>query len=65
MANELIAEAITEHYGERCPDTVEGCACCDAWAEYDALSRPAAPVEGVETVKSSPAAGRQALKGGE
>ena len=30
-----------------------------------ALSRPAAPVEGLETVKSSPAAGRQALKGGD
>ncbi|WP_435657231.1 hypothetical protein [Brucella pituitosa] len=29
------------------------------------FTRPAAPVEGLETVKSSPAAGRQALKGGD
>lgn len=28
-------------------------------------TRPAAPVEGLETVKSSPAAGRQFLKGGD
>lgn len=28
-------------------------------------TRPAAPVEGLETVKSSPAAGRQVLKGGD
>lgn len=30
-----------------------------------ALSRLAAPVEGLETVKSSPAAGRQVLKSGD
>ncbi|PRA84807.1 hypothetical protein CQ054_14410 [Ochrobactrum sp. MYb29] len=28
-------------------------------------TRPAAPVEGLETVKSSPAAGHQVLKGGD
>ncbi|MGC0052692.1 hypothetical protein ACNSPG_06450 [Brucella pituitosa] len=45
MANELIAAAISEHYGERCPDFDADCFCCKAWAEYDALTRPAAPVE--------------------
>lgn len=33
-----IEEAITEYYGPRCPDVYPGCPCCDAWAEYDALS---------------------------
>ncbi|MDX5412885.1 MAG: hypothetical protein LPK02_07540 [Rhodobacterales bacterium] len=32
-----IKEAITEHYGPRCPDTEPGCPCCDAWAEFDLL----------------------------
>jgi len=32
-----IEQALTEHWGERCPDTEPGCPCCDAWAEYDAL----------------------------
>lgn len=32
-----IEQAITEHFGGRCPDFSEGCACCDAWAQYDAL----------------------------
>lgn len=32
-----IAEAITAHWGERCPDTEPGCPCCDAWAQFDAL----------------------------
>lgn len=31
----LIEEAITEYYGERCPDFAEGCTCCEAWAEFD------------------------------
>lgn len=34
----LIPEAITEAFGERCPDFDPGCACCRAWAEYDALT---------------------------
>lgn len=32
-----IDEAITNWFGERCPDAVAGCPCCDAWAELDAL----------------------------
>lgn len=38
---DYIAEAITEAYGERCPDFVEGCACCEAWKQYDALKAAA------------------------
>jgi len=50
MANELIAEAITDYLGERCLDYAEGCPTCEAWAEYDRLyTRPAAPVGGLET----------------
>jgi hypothetical protein len=33
----LIAEAITEWFGERCPDYAEGCPSCEAWKEYDRL----------------------------
>ena len=34
---DYIAEAITAHWGERCPDYEATCACCAAWAQYDAL----------------------------
>jgi len=34
----LVEEAIIEAFGARCPDFAEGCPCCDAWAEYDALA---------------------------
>jgi hypothetical protein len=34
----LIAEAITDYLGERCPDYAEGCFCCEAWAEFDRLT---------------------------
>ena len=34
---DYIAEAITAHWGERCPDYEPQCACCAAWAQYDAL----------------------------
>lgn len=30
-----VEEAITAHWGERCPDHEPGCPTCDAWAEYD------------------------------
>lgn len=39
---DLIAEAITEAFGERCLYVMEGCPCCDAWAQYDALRLVAA-----------------------
>lgn len=33
----LIEDALIEYYGERCHDFAEGCPCCEAWAEFDAL----------------------------
>lgn len=30
-----VEEAITAHWGERCPDHEPGCPTCDTWAEYD------------------------------
>lgn len=36
----LIAEAITDYLGERCPEYAEGCFCCEAWAEFDRLTNP-------------------------
>lgn len=35
---DYIADAITEAFGERCPDYAEGCPICDAWAQYDELT---------------------------
>lgn len=34
---DFIAEAISEHWGERCPDNEPGCFICDAWSQYDSL----------------------------
>ena len=34
---DLIEEAVREYFGERCPDFIPGCLCCQAWAEYDRL----------------------------
>lgn len=33
-----IEAAISAHWGERCPEFYEGCPCCGAWADYDALT---------------------------
>lgn len=38
LGNDLIAEAITEAFGERCPEFSAGCWACEAWAQYDTLS---------------------------
>lgn len=43
---DLIAYAITETFGGRCPDYEETCPCCKAWGQYDALA--AAEQRGVE-----------------
>jgi hypothetical protein len=37
MNSDLIAEAITDAYGERCPDFEPTCFGCKAWMQYDAL----------------------------
>ena len=36
---DLIREAITEHYGRRCPDYEPSCVICAVWAQYDALTQ--------------------------
>lgn len=33
----LIEEALTGHWGARCPEHAEGCPVCNAWREYDNL----------------------------
>ena len=40
---DYIAEAITAHWGERCPDYEPTCTCCAAWAQYDALKTALRP----------------------
>jgi hypothetical protein len=37
MVTNLIEDAITEHFGERCPDYMWGCTVCAAWKQYDTL----------------------------
>jgi hypothetical protein len=34
----LVEEAITGHWGERCPEHEDGCPVCDAWRQYDNLT---------------------------
>jgi len=36
--SELIEQAITEFYGERCDDYLAECVVCQAWSEYDTLT---------------------------
>ena len=36
--NNLIIEAIEEHWGERCPDFQDGCPTCEVWKQLDALA---------------------------
>jgi hypothetical protein len=33
----LVEDAITSAFGERCPEYAEGCFCCEAWKQYDEL----------------------------
>ena len=33
----LVEEAMTAHWGEKCDDYEEGCPVCDAWREYENL----------------------------
>ena len=32
-----VEEAITDYWGERCPDYEPECPTCQAWAEYDKM----------------------------
>ncbi len=33
----LVEQAITEHWGEKCDSYERGCPVCDAWREYEDL----------------------------
>lgn len=37
MEKNLVEEAVTEYFGERCPEYEPGCACCEGWKQYDKL----------------------------
>ena len=53
---DYVAEAITAHWGERCPDYEPQCACCAAWAQYDGLKAALRPfaAEAAEWADSVP-----------
>lgn len=42
MTNNPVAEAITEYWGERCSVYEPNCPCCEAWAQYDAMTSTSA-----------------------
>ena len=33
----LVEEALTEQWGEKCPEYEQGCVVCQAWREYENL----------------------------
>ena len=37
MEENLVEEAVTEYFGERCPEYEPGCACCEGWKQYDVM----------------------------
>lgn len=45
---DYIAEAITEQFGERCDEFAAGCACCEAWSQYDDLVSLRAQVDNAD-----------------
>lgn len=47
---ELIKEAITERYGDRCAEFCGGCACCEAWKAWDDLETAALETEGFAAI---------------
>lgn len=51
---DYIAEAITAHWGERRPDYEPRCACCAAWAQYDALKARIAVPDGWKCAPRKP-----------
>ena len=39
MEENLVEEAVTEYFGERCPEYEPGCACCEGWKQYDVMRK--------------------------
>lgn len=58
-----IEEAITNWFGERCADFCEGCFCCEAWAEYDALRQAATPRPDCDIYVNGQKVGRGTMRG--
>lgn len=54
IPEDYLADAITEAFGERCPDFAEGCPCCDAWAQYDAVQLDLAELRAWREVSPRP-----------
>ena len=45
-----IEEALTEHWGEKCPDYEPGCPTCDAWHQFDAIVALARRTEALDQI---------------
>lgn len=41
MKTDLIKEAVTDWWGERCTEYDPDCVCCTAWAQFDKLKKKA------------------------
>lgn len=48
MVTNLIEDAITEYFGERCDEYYFECVCCAAWKQYDTLREMAQEKENKE-----------------
>lgn len=57
MSDDLVSQAITGWFGERCDESLEGCVVCDAWAQYDALK----VASEWQTIESAPKDGSEFL----
>jgi hypothetical protein len=51
--SDLIADAITDQYGERCPEYAEGCFTCEAWKQYDYMRGLEARIEALMSERSN------------
>lgn len=51
--SDLVAEAITEAFGERCPDFEPECHCCKAWAEFDRITTLEAELQKAREVQTN------------
>jgi len=59
--SDAIAEAIREHWGEKCGEFEPECPTCQVWAEFAELSRLSALVAGWRPMDSAPKDGTRFL----
>ena len=57
-SQDLIAEALTEQWGERCLEYCAGCYCCEAWDQYDKMK---AAMPGWQDISTAPKDGTPIL----